>query len=482
MLIKQYFTYFPYCNRIFIFAFIAIILTVPTCLSAQSDTIRYESELSGLVSTGKYSPFWLQSNRYGKISPSPISALLSGNIYKEFENSEKLIDYGFKISTLLQTDKSVTKLYFHEFYAKARLSVYSMTVGSRERIFGNQDSTLSCGGFLFSKNARPMPEISIDIERFTPVPLTHGFLEIKGGLRHGVFSDNISIRGALLHHKYLYARIGGKLPVHFQYGIDHAAQWGGTNPVYGAYPNGFKNYLRIFMAKSGSNDANESDRINVLGNHIISQSMKVELDISGIKLSGYWQNLSEDGPVKFITGNPMNMPDGLWGISVKSNKYPFVKGLLYELLNTTDQSGPYHDKDGLIYGGRDNYFLNGSYQSGWSFYSHTIGTPFISSPLYNTIGILCTINNRVHVHHFGIEGNVSGFEYKALASFSRNYGTYSKPLDIRNTSVLLEINKQVSWLSGLELSCSAGGDFGKLYGNSLGVMFSVRKRGILFGY
>ena len=178
----------------------------------------------------------------------------------------------------------------------------------------------------------------------------------------------------------------------------------------------------------------------------------------------------------------MNKPDGLWGISIRNNRFPFVKGLLYEYLNSTDQSGPFHDEDGIVYGGRDNYFVHWVYQNGWTYFSRTIGTPFISSPVYNKNGGVAIVNNRVQVHHIGLEGELQGYQYKALCSFSKNYGNYWAPYPemIRNTSLLLEVKKQFPKLSNIELGCSVGADIGKLYGNSVGCMVSVRKRGNLF--
>ena len=335
--------------------------------------------------------------------------------------------------------------------------------------------------YYFRKTAVPIPKISAGIEQFTIVPFTFNLLEIKGGLSHGWFTDNIYTTGLLFHHKYLYGRLGGKLPVHIQYGLDHVAQWGGTTPGQGQQPLGLKNYLSIFLGHSGGSDASLGEQINTLGNHIISQSMKLDIDISDYKIAAYWQNISEDGPIRFI-GNTMNATDGLWGISIKNKNFHLVKGLLYEYLNTTDQSGPYHDKDGLVYGGADSYFNNYVYNNGWSYYSRIIGTPFITSALYNRNGEVYTLNNRMKVHHFGIEGDMSGYKYKALASFSKNYGTYSTPTNIQNTSTLLEINKQFPQLNDWEIGCSIGGDFGKLFGNSAGMLVSVRKRGNLFRY
>ena len=456
------------------------LLLLSTIAEAQNDTIKYEVGFTGVGSTGAYAPFWLQSNNYGQISASPNSANVNVGFSKDFNNGSAVFDYGFKADVLLQTYDNKTKAYFHEAYLKARLSVLDLIVGAREEHLGTQDSSLSCGGFLFSKNARPMPKITLGIEHFIPVPFTKGYLEIKGAVAHGWFTDNIAVTNLLLHHKYIYFRVGGSLPFHFQYGVDHVAQWGGNVPGMGQQPTSLSDYLRIVMGSSGGSTANRNDQINALGNHILSQSMKVEYNISEFVISGYWQNISEDSP-KFMT-NTMNKPDGLWGVSIRNNKFPIVKEILYEYLNTTDQSGPFHDKDGIVYGGADSYFQNSIYQNGWTYFSRTIGTPFLSSPVYNKNGRVAISNSRVQVHHLGLEGAVQGYNYKALCSFSKNYGNYGAPYPemIRNTSLLLEVKKQFPKLSNIELGCSVGADIGKLYGNSVGCMVSVRKRGNLF--
>jgi hypothetical protein len=453
---------------------------------AQSDTIHYDITLSGLSSTGKYAPFWLQNRQYGKTSTEPVSAGLLVGVYKDFSDKKRIFDYGFKANGLVRTDKIHTDYYFHEYYAKARLLVFDFVVGAREEHLGNQDATLSGGGFLFSQNARPMPKVTIGIERFTPVPFTWGYLEIKGALSHGWFTDNTYAIGVLLHHKYVYLRVGGKLPVHLQYGADHVAQWGGNVPGLGIQPTGFKDYLAVFKGGHGGSDANLGDQINALGNHIFSQSLRLDVDLSDFKLGAYWQNISEDGPVRFIgnTVKTMNAPDGLWGISLRNAHFPFVKGILYEYLNTTDQSGPFHDKDGIVYGGSDGYFYNFIYHSGWSYFSRTLGTPFITSPVYNTNGSVQTLNNRVQVHHLGLEGDICKYQYRLLSSFSKNYGFSSSPIGEMKpqTSVLLEVNKAFPKLAHLEFGCALGADFGQMYGNSLGLQVSVRKQGDLFHF
>ncbi len=464
---------------------LVLIILFPSLLHAQNDTIKYNIGFWGLASTGPYAPFWLQSNQHGKISSNPLSAGLMAGIEKDFGQRKSLFHYGFKADLLLQTNPQATKIYFHELYGKARFLVFDLIVGSREENLGNQDSALSCGGLLLSKNARPMPKITIGIEHFIPVPFTYGYLEIKGALAHGWFNNTTYNSGVFLHHKYLYGRIGGKLPIHIQYGLDHVAQWGGNIPglVQPQQPQSLRDYVSIFLGKSGSSDALTTDQINALGNHIISQSMRLDIDITNFKIGAYWQNVNEDGPIKYLWLSK-NKPDGLWGISIRNRHFPFIQALVYEYLNTTDQSGPYHDRDGLIYGGRDSYFNNGVYSNGWSYYSRSLGTPFISSPLYNKNGYPGFLNNRVQVHHIGIEGNILGYNYKLLSSLSKNYGNYNMPYTkmIQNTSMLLEVNKQFPKLLNLEVGCSVGGDFGELYGNSVGCMISIRKTGNLFHY
>ena len=460
-----------------------VFLLIPLFLYSQKDTISYDVSISGLTSTGAQSPFWLHSRQYGINSTEPQSANILLGFQKKMNKPSNLFDYGYKADLLLQTDNLHTNFYFHELYAKARLLVFDFIVGSREEYFGNQDSTLSSGGFLFSMNARPMPKITIGIEHFIPIPFTCGYAEIKGAISHGWFMDNIYTTNELLHHKYAYLKLGGGLPVHIQYGIDHVAEWGGSVPGLGNQPTGLRDYISIFLARQGGSDATRSDQINTLGNHIISQSLRLDIDITDFKIGGYWQNISEDGPIRLI-GFTMNKPDGLWGISIRNKNFPFIKGLVYEYLNTTDQSGAYHDKDGIVYGGGDGYFSHGIYQSGWSYFSSTIGTPFILPQVKVNGQYRYSINNRVQIHHLGIEGNTDGFQYRLLSSFSNNYGTYPIPFAkmVQNTSMLLEVSKQFPTLSNVEIGCKIGADFGQLYGNSIGCQVSIRKTGNLFHY
>lgn len=447
---------------------------------AQSDSVHYQIDMSGIASTGANSPFWLQNNQYGKVSFDPNSLSLFAKIHKEKSYSKKLFDYNFVTSAYINI-AGKTSAVLHELYLGGRFWVFNASVGMREESFGNQDETLSGGGLLFSKNAQPMPKIFIGIEDFIPFFFKNRLIEIKGGISHGWFTDQIYTKDLLLHHKYAGIRIGGnKSPVHVQYSLDHVAQWGGNIPGIGAQPSGFNDFINVFLARGGSSSAIIYDQMNVGGNHIISQGIKLELKIKNFEVNTYWQNIADDKPI-VIMYDAVNIADGLWGVSIHNNKFPIIQKILFEYLNTTDQNGPFHDRDGIVYGGTDNYFNNYLYQNGWTHYGRTIGTPFITSPVYNKNKEINILNNRVQALHIGMQGTQSGYAYKLLGSFAHNYGTYSTyPNETYNNSInlLFEIKRNFEELWNMNVGLSVASDFGKMYSNNTGFVFTVSKKGI----
>lgn len=460
-------------------------------LSAQlpvlRDTVRYSVVLGGLYSSGQYAPFWLQSLNYGRVYHTPTTAYGSVSILKDYGHSGRIIDWGFGADFMARTDMEINGIYsplkkdfyFQELYAKARFMSLQIIAGAKEEIIGVQDSTLSAGGFIFSKNARPIPKITAGFTDYVPIPSSNNKLLIKGALSHGWMLDDSYAKDVLMHHKFFYFKIvGSDYPWWIEAGADHFAQWGGEFPKQGKMKVNLINYIKVFFGKKGGLDATPGDQINAYGNHVISQSVKIGAHFGDYKISAYWQNLTEDGPIKFFWGS-MNREDGLFGFSVKNNKLPFLKGFLYEYLNTTDQSGPYHDKDGMIYGGSDNYFS--SEYGSWTYFYRTLGTPLITSPNYFGEKNYKLGNQWLINHHFGFEGAVLDINYKLLISHNKNYGNLRgiyfvppKP----NTSLLLELHR--NWGGGFETGLSVGADIGKMYGNNYGAMITLKKSGDLF--
>lgn len=447
------------------------------------DSIFYDLGLSAVASSGQFAPFWLQSNRYGEVSAMPFSGNISAGICKPATRPNRWYDYDFAVAMTGRIDTEHLTGWFNQLYAHIRLYIFDITAGIQPQQYGNHNYDLSSGGLLFSSNAHPIPRVTIGIDRYTSFPFTYGFLEIKGGLTHAWVVDNIYVKNYYLHHKFAAARLGGRLPINISYEFHHAAQWGGVSPTIGNLGNSIKDFANVFMARSGG--YNKSDIINAEGNHIGMQCLALDIKTKPINISTYWQQIFEDGPVKFIGDNNLNLRDGLWGISINLNKWNFIQSICYEFLNTTDQSGPLHDRDGYVYGGNDSYYINSIYQNGWNYFLRSIGTPFITSPIYNDEQIFTT-NNRVRVHHAAIKGDIYGYKYRLMGSHAQNYGRYNyDPGDVvknYNTALLLEVEKHVEKAWGLDFSLSLSADIGSQFGNSFGAMLSIKKHGLIYKY
>lgn len=470
------------------FLFLFSLILIQLNLSAQSHIPSISIESSAVFSTGKHAPFWFYSNQYGKISTKNNSIYFMPSIYRNFKEGSK-IDYSYNLSPLLRYD-GLGRSYMHQWYGELKFHFIHFTAGAKEEFYGNQDSTLSSGCIIWSKNARPMPKLTIGVPNYTPIPFTWNYLEFKGGMSHGWFDDNEYNKNVWLHHKYFYFRLGGKLPVHVSYGLHHFAQWGGTNyDPYGKLPHDFEAFKNVFLGRSGNSvDPNTpwAEYINVLGNHLGSRNFGMEIDFTKTKVSLYWQNIFEDGSGKAYR----NIKDGLFGVSIRSKeKDKLISGFVYEFFNSTDQSGRVNEIDSIDpiqnrpveLGGNDDYFNNGTYIKGWTFQEMILGNPLISSPAilhgdkYDYIR-----NNRIVAHHLGLEGQRTKISYKLLYTYSLNYGTNSYPIspEKRQHSILLttQIQEVLPWK--LNLSCSLGTDFGEMYGDNVGIIFSFRK--ILF--
>jgi len=460
-------------------------------VSAGADTLRYIGGVSAVASSGKYAPFWLQSNCNGDVSSSPFSGNLTAGIYKEAIHPERWWDYDFAVQLTgrlqspiagseFETQQKIGTGYFNLAYAHVRLFLFDLTVGIAPMIYETQDTALTSGSLIFSGNSQPMPRITIGIDRYIPFPGLYGYFELKGGLTHAWVMDDVYMKGSYLHHKFAGLRFGGRLPVNISYEFHHAAQWGGISPVYGDIGNDFSSFLNVLFARAGG--VMRNDQLNAQGNHVGSQQLMLTGKGNGWEVNAYWQNFFEDNFA--LLGMGHNLADGLWGISMKQTRWPFIQGVTYEFLNTTDQSGPWHDRDGLCYAGNDCYYRNSVFVNGWNYFYRTMGTPFITSPQYNEDGTIYTQNSRVRVHHFGVRGDIYGFQYRFKASYARNYGNNNSSRAVlnTNTALLLEVYKHVPQAWGLDFGVRLGTDIGTQFGNQFGAQITICKRGIVYGY
>ena len=89
----------------------------------------------------------------------------------------------------------------------------------------------------------------------------------------------------------------------------------------------------------------------------------------------------------------------------------------------------------------------------------------------------------MRTHYVGVAGDIYGYQYRVMASYTRNWGTYKQPIARNeNTAVMLEVTKHVEQAWGLDFGVRLAADFGSQFGNQFGALITVAKRGIIHSY
>jgi len=459
------------------FLILLLTLTGFTTLGAQqrADTIEYSLNAFFNGGTGHYAPFLSTVNQFDRYSITPNGFSTWGTLHKA---SVRTFDYGFGAEVSANLTPTENRLFPGELYVEGKIGPFLAVLGMKREVFGNQDAELSSGGLLYSQNSRPIPALTFETNGWVDVPFLNGYLEFSGGMANGKFTDVTVTKNTMMHHKWLHGRIGGRFPVTINYGLHHVAQWAGESPVFGASKANLENFMRVFLAKSGSIDGPATEYFNALGNHIVSQNLGLSLKLTNVSVDLYWQNINEDKPILRMN-KAYNKRDGLWGVSVRMPTFKPLHSFVAELLSTTDQNGPWHDLDGVILGGTDSYYNNGVYPNGWSFYGRAVGNPWLTSPIYNTDGGVGFQNNCVRLFYVAGMGEVNDFKYRFTTAYSKNWGLAARvmPPSKDQFSGQLEVSHALPFVKNTDASVGVSCDRGSKYGNNLAVLIGLRYYG-----
>lgn len=462
------------------------------------DATSYKAELFGSASSGSTTPFWMVSNRYGIVPLDAGNGYLNAGVFHK-----QRIGNGFRWSAGLDLVAAVPRyhnIFIQQIYAELGYKSLLLSIGSKENRHSLWDHYLSSGDMVLSTNARPIPEINLSMPEFTLVPRTKGWMQVKGDfavgrsfdtgyLEHFSNGQQTYIKNVLWHHKSFYLRIRDTrngFPLSGTIGVQHWAQWGGTssNPKIGVQPHSLADFIRVVCGKEGGGDATESDQINVLGNHFGSYDFQLEYAGRTWKIGAYHQHYFEDkSGMIFVNGT-----DGLWGAQLDLSDFPWLRKVVTEYLVTRNQSGPFHfiifdhDKYKGPGGGGDNYYNNGEYTTGSSYFGRGLGSPLLTAPEYNTDGRVDFKNTRVRAWHIAFEGDLSPMvSYRLKYTLMNSWGTPYAPFrnNKRGSSGLVEIKYCHPRLQGWEFTGAIAGDAGALYGDHAGFSLSICKHGIL---
>lgn len=461
---------------------------------------------STLAQDSSQMPFWAYTGQYGLV-PHESAVIGRAGARTEFDESRTFQwKWGVSLQESLSRvadDKDPASMTLgssfipDEAYASLRLKPFSLDLGikHREMDFLSSDAALGSlsvtGGHLVeSGNTRSMPGWRINLEPLT-VPRTKDRIQIYGTFGDYFTLDKRYVRDALVHRMTAGIRAGITDRLDFDFVVDHYALWGGVHPVSGT--EGAKvtlgNYLRVIFAAHAGGDGTISDQINVIGDHGGAELFKLTYKADDWTLTAQHDIPYSDGSGMMF----QNFPDGVNTLALSlKDRDAWITDVLFEHQYTMWQSGAFHDvedtpenrkkyhyksvRDGrLIIGGRDNYFNNGFYRSGWTYFGQTIGNPLFT-PVKNGYGIE---NNRVKACHFGLSGKLfHKSPYKLMVTWSQNFGRYAAPyMQVRN-----QLSAGLSGLcpvyegkmGNISLSYGIFADRGDHLGNNTALTFGIR--------
>lgn len=463
--------------------------------------------------SGDYTAYQLTANRHDVLSHRANTGYVRAAVDLERNlSNDWLLTGAFDV---LASAHAKSSFYLQQLYANLSWQDFYLEVGKREYQPVLRNALLSSGSLVASGNARPMPEVRIGTKDFVTVPGTRQWLQFYFDASYGYYEDsdwlsdcfddfhalhpNGYVTTEVWHHqKKLFLRSDPTRKLSLTIGMEHAVQFGGrclkylagTECVVDLSPS-FGDFFRVIIPGGDGNVGNTYDKTVewVKGNHIGDWNVMLTYQFDKHhQLSAYLENPFEDGS-GIRKGNGW---DGLWGIEYKNRNEgtQWVRGVVLEYLQTTDQSGPIHWSPGdfsqMIEGwmpnhatGNDNYYNNYMY-NGYAHYGMAMGTPLLMSPIYNRDNYCGFVDTRVQAWHLGIQGELSGcWSYLARGSYREGQGTYFIPFAERHHS--LDTMFQLSYASGpWQLSCAYANDSGNIYGDNNTVNIKVSYHGKIF--
>lgn len=455
---------------------------------------EYRSSLSGQAATEKTLPMWATTGRHG-IIPDSRGGLLQAGLFSDF-NPERTIRFAYGVSGAGYLTEIKNKIILDELYVSAEWKKIRLDAGMIHADEAYNGISSQNGNIVFSGNSRSLPGLNLRTG-YIGVPLTGKVLAFRFNIAGYTMIDDRYADHTWLHNKSLYLRISPWKRLDISVGLEHWAQWGGDSPAYGKQPHSFRDFIRVFCAQGGGEGSTVSDSLNALGNHLGREHLRIDYKADAFTLGFYHDIPFEDGSgTRF-----QNFPDGTWGLYYGAyDKKQWVSDVMYEFIYTKSQSGSHHDRPAtpeeiatqdphspfygrVVLGGNDNYFNNGEYRSGWTYYGRGIGTPFITPKAPDANGlVLGTYNNRIIAHYLGIQGYAfRKLPYKVRLSYSRNYGTYSSPLTGTPEQFSFGLEAGIPRSRHLPFRIDLGiyGDYGKLYSNNFGLSLKISRNGVL---
>lgn len=512
--------------------------------AAESDSLTGFAQTGIVAGNGDFAPYWFTANRNGLLPVGNSGGQLRAGIAYNGSFGNENFHYR-AVADIVAGYNQQRGFVIQQAYGEIDWRCARITVGSKERwseneyfthtrhtkesnnverefpfLHYNSINSLGSGGLAFSGNSRPIPQVRIEIPHYTAVPGTNKWLQVRGHISYGMFSDQNYqeeftrpnpkaryARNILYHSKALFLKVGkpSSFPLTVEGGVEMHTEFGGdiynrTDGLLVSMPREPMDFFKAFIPLGGSDDTPTVEQTNISGNQIGSWHLALTLHTKPADVRFYAEHLFEDFSQLFFFEYQSNKEgkrkiiyypwrDILVGVNIenKSAILPFISNIRYEYLTTRDQSGALYNDPNEYFkeqmDGCDNYYNHGIYP-GWHHWGMGIGNPLAYSPEYNTDGSTQFRGNRLIAHNFGINGQFSNtlpLKYRFSYTYSENWGTYANPFAKKKytTSLFAGITfapRNSNWLG----SVSVGYDKSNFIGENLGVMFTLTRVGTIF--
>ncbi|NJW53411.1 capsule assembly Wzi family protein [Salinimicrobium sp. CDJ15-91] len=430
-------------------------------LYSQEINYNLSAIAQGTLFSGEESPFWIHSNQRGRLDEKTnLSSWLNGTGSYEFR-------YGGVLTAglgILYHDGYSNEVQLDEYFVGYENNWFEAYAGRKQKTEFFSGISATNENVLWSLNSRPIPGLSFSTKT---IPLfERAGIGFKASWEE-FFSEETEryIQTPRIHHKSFHFIFNGIRNVELIAGGHHYVQWAGKSPEYGDLPSGFEDYLKVITGGSiiGGDGFVGEQEVNGLGNHLGGYEVQLNTSFSHYDLSLIYNTIFED----FSGIKLRNTPDGRYGIYLKDQEpEKWVQAMMYEFYFTRHQSKTYPTTDG-----KDNYFNNHLYRSGWTYEKRIIGLPFMM--LDNER--FRVAHNNVVAHHLGLTGNAFyTYPYKLLASYRANYGAKggtSKPVE-QILSTYLDVNV---WQDFLNINLQFGADIHSEDSSNVGIGLRVQK-------
>ncbi len=412
---------------------IIVICFSRTVFGQSKDSLSISLKTGVLVSSGGFNPFYLVHNRWGAVSDNQ-------NVFVQGEvNYSKALSNNWEVKANL----GLRNEFLYSANAAIHWNLFELFIGRKPEILGGiENNSLTSGSLALGQNALPVPQIGLELDYFN-LPFSQGYAKVKGGISHGWFEEDRYISKALLHQKYIKFKIDLEdlIGLRIYTSLIHFAQYGGVSPQGDRQPSSFTDFQNVFFGRGVPNPlGGTAGESNAVGNHLGTTEWTFDKRIGSHRFQLNYQKPFEDhGSMQYIS-----FKDFLLGAHLIFPKQSKIKKIYFEWIRSLSQSGPgFPDPTDVVtneaenfgyeFGGRDDYYNNWLYQSGWTYQNRILSNPLFLTydwalnflPMFPNYANQ-VINNRINAFHIGaIVEPTDKLTIRSMFTYSINYGTYA---------------------------------------------------------